>query len=85
MAQVPGKDMSNESSGRPAGEKPSLRNHERVGAHSFSMNSPPRQGGAMSEATIDFVDRLVDRFPNLKPISDKHLSDNFGEVLEEIQ
>lgn len=35
----------------------------------------------MSEVTIDFVDRLVGRFPNLRPIFYEHLSDNPGEVL----
>lgn len=35
----------------------------------------------MSEVTIDFIERLVDRFPALKPIFDEHISDNFGEVL----
>lgn len=35
----------------------------------------------MSEATIDFIERLVDRCPPLKSIFDEHVSDNFGEVL----
>lgn len=35
----------------------------------------------MSEATIDFIERLVSSYPRLKPIFDEHVSDNFGEVL----
>lgn len=35
----------------------------------------------MSEATIEFIERLVFRYPPLKPIFDEHVSDNFGEVL----
>lgn len=35
----------------------------------------------MSEAAIDFIERLVGRYPILKPIFDEHVSDNFGEVL----
>ena len=35
----------------------------------------------MSETTIDFIERLVVRYPGLKPLFDEHVSDNFGEVL----
>lgn len=35
----------------------------------------------MSEAIVDFIERLVERCPGLKPVLDEHVSDNFGEVL----
>jgi hypothetical protein len=38
----------------------------------------------MSELTIDFVERLANRYPSLKPILDEHVSDNFGEVLPHV-
>jgi hypothetical protein len=35
----------------------------------------------MSDATIEFIQLLVRRYPRLQPIFDEHVSDNFGEVL----
>lgn len=35
----------------------------------------------MSEVTIGFIEKLVGKYPRLKPIFDEHVSDNFGEVL----
>ncbi len=38
----------------------------------------------MSEATIDLIDRLVARFPGLKPLLREHLAENFGVVLPHV-
>lgn len=35
----------------------------------------------MSEATIDFIERLVGKHPRLMPILEEHVSDNFAEIL----
>lgn len=35
----------------------------------------------MSLLTIDFVDRIVKRFPHLRGMYEEHISDHFGEVL----
>lgn len=38
----------------------------------------------MSELTVDFIGHLVAKVPDLEPLLQEHLSDNFGEVLPHV-